>query len=268
MLAKTLGTNSSIFAYGTFPFETRFSQYAYIWDEVYGRAKEYGEGLDHCGFEYQPFQGNDENDYRWLTSQKHVLSRVDWITGTQSFYQSSDDYKTDRYRPRYVLEKVVGHSLYAEILEKYSNVKVLLLLRDPRSIFLSVRKFNQQRGYKSFGEEKGTEFLLSSIVEYCKHSLKICSQSSRSYKSVWYEDVIKSPQKTYASILSWLGLGVDKTQLRDMISQMEVSHEIEKKHITSRTLSASLKKWETYDISSETKELFDTYDKDFHELGL
>jgi hypothetical protein len=127
----------------------------------------------------------------------------------------------------------------------YSQPRELVLVRDLRDVFCSVRSFNHKRGTVSFGYE-----LVDSDVEYVRllrtnGELLLAHWRARQQRSLLlhYEALITRAEETLKQVLEYLNLDSSPEILRQMLQSMAEETADLQQHRTVADPQATIGRW-------------------------
>ena len=137
-------------------------------------------------------------------------------------------------------------------VNKLLKAKNLFLLRDPRDEMVSIRSFNEKRGFKSFGWLEG-DTDISYARKICKNRRKflqnfISFEGNERRMFVRYEDLILDGRNQTDRLSRWLEQPLS-------FKQATSDKQIKKKHMTSGTPSASVGRWKK-ELTSDVLQIF------------
>lgn len=140
----------------------------------------------------------------------------------------------------YYAEKVPNE--VAAIANEHLAAKNIFLLRDPRDEMVSIKKFNQKRGFNSFGWQKDdsdasyAERMCNSHRAFLKNLTTFETNPRRI--AVRYEDLVQQGHEEVERLSEWLGetLCIDTAQSNT---------EIRERHMTSTTTGQSVERWKS-----------------------
>ena len=128
----------------------------------------------------------------------------------------------------------------------------LFLLRDPRDEMVSIKSFNDKRGFNSFGWLDG-DTDISYAHKICKNRRKflqnlISFEATERRMYIRYEDLILDGKNQTDRLSCWLDQSLS-------FKQATSNKQIQKKHMTSGTPSASVGRWKK-ELSSDVQQIF------------
>ena len=152
--------------------------------------------------------------------------------------------------PAFYAEKAPNN--VAERANKLIKARNLFLLRDPRDEMVSIKSFNEKRGFQAFGwQEDDTDIsyarkMCRSRRQFMRNLLELQSDERRMY--VRYEDLILDGKNQVAKLSNWLGepLSYEKATSDEKIKNM---------HMTSDSAGESVERWKS-GLDSDVLNLF------------
>ena len=255
LLMKCLGLHPELCLRRGFPGETRFFQYAYVFNKSAMQEVTFGESLHYAGIDYTPHEVDDEPARKWVSSTRESLASNRPTASAQLFYRTLGN-REGVATPAIVVEKAIGHDVYNEIASDYASTRVIFLIRDPRDVFLSVKRYNAKRGFAHFGAERGDEHLLRRIIAYTKGSLMNAQLLSPRATIVSYGSMITQPLLTLRELFRWLGVDYRDGTIRPIVAGMNPIDRAERQHMTADSQLHSVHRWRDEGLDDETKELF------------
>ncbi|MDV6344887.1 sulfotransferase [Nitrosomonas sp. Is37] len=168
--------------------------------------------------------------------------------------------KEDKPISRYFCEKFPDNK-YKYFCELFPKVISILIVRDIRDVFCSVRSFNQKRGYAGFGVEKfkSEANYLINLGKSQKANLLRRMNNSRNieYHIVKYEEFVRDPVKIVQRI--YKDIGLDEVEIS---SCMGSNHD----HVTNKK-DWGIERWRQ-DMSVELQRVALEHHQDlFKEFG-
>lgn len=189
---------------------------------------------------------------RWLAGES-VHELADLMAGRiQAIYRQL----AGSANPRFFLEKHTAGQIAAELLtEVFPGAREVVLVRDFRDTFCSVRAFNRKRGHQGFGRDA-----VASDEQYVEHMRLIAQALLNRWREragdawlVRYEDLILDPPGTLRPMLRFLG--VDEGLAEDMLaSATREVHAGMEQHMTAPDPAASIGRWRS-DLGDPLKDL-------------
>ncbi len=130
--------------------------------------------------------------------------------------------------------------------------KNIFLLRDPRDEMVSIKSFNQKRGFNSFGW-LDTDTDISYAHKMCRNRQKfmrtmIGFESNHRRIHVRYEDLIRRGDEEVERLSDWLGVPM-------CLSTATRNKKIRQIHMTSKDASSSVERWRT-ELSDDVQKIF------------
>ena len=153
-----------------------------------------------------------------------------------------------------------GRAYYAEKVPHYvaqaANEHLqgmnIFLLRDPRDEMVSIKRFNEKRGFNSFGwQEEDSDLSYATKMckthhQFLKNLVSFKSDKRRTY--VRYEDLVRNGESEVARLSEWLGTEMS-------ISKAQSDKAVRKKHMTSSSANSSVERWKS-ELSDEVLNVF------------
>lgn len=253
LLMRMLRQHPSFLVRSLFPYETRTAQYLYAAAQAGGLSSE----VVYKNVPYAPVQGGD-GELLAIVNRLADLSNAK--RDADAVYQALGELER---RPAATIgvEKSLGGELLRELAESWPQTRVIYLLRDPRSIYLSVKAFNRKRGTGGFGAEIGDEGLFRRILGFTK----LANAGGPNTLSVRYEDLVMSPDAALQKIVQFHGLDADPAIIAKMAAILEYKDVHSENHATV-PLEKSLDRWKD-DASDSDMELFARQKSSIEDLG-
>jgi len=239
LLMQLLGTSNEIVFDRVYPFEVRYLTYLTRWAAV---LKEQVVPTNDWNFGSQftepdgfvgPFPSLDaqywDNKAMW---EQAILSS--WI----KFSQVAIEKHSVDISPKYYAEK--SAPWLPACLRGVLPYRAILLVRDPRDVFLSITSFNKKRGYPAFSRRRW-----ESDMAFAKRWVVILRKRADVAKVevdlssgilVKYEDLISDLAVQAQRLEEWLGVELNARQVDDQADKF--SH-----HMTSESPSLSVNRW-------------------------
>lgn len=253
LLMQILGTDERICFERLYPFEQRYLTYVFNMARIVGSKP-------------QPANSEWNNDVLFQSRHKSIgclpygrIKAFDreqlknrcflslWEQFSMAMRQAqglADD------EPAYYAEKVPNQ--VAEFANEHLKARNIFLLRDPRDEMVSIKSFNEKRGYHSFGWLEGDSDI-SYAQKICRNRRQFL-QNLVSFEGnhrriyVRYEDMIINGEQEVERLSEWLGMSLSmRRATRDK--------NIQKKHMTSVNPGSSVERWKS-ELSNDVLEIF------------
>jgi hypothetical protein len=153
------------------------------------------------------------------------------------WYASLADHQR-KSAPTYFIEKSAPDQLLLNALNYYADSKIVLLVRDPKDIFLSRVRFNRRRGYKDFGEQVARNFddWARAQSNECRF-LRAVHQNfgERVVHVVKYESLMADSRAVLGSLCESLGIEANGDALNTMLEMTDADQTEHASHRTKET---------------------------------
>ena len=237
LLMQLLGTSEQILFDRSYPFETRYLTYLLRWalllqqeyrpDPAWNADTNNKEPGDRIG----PFP---------YSNAEYWNGREMWIPCFQSAWREFSGMPAVQTSAgnRYYAEKIPFWA--PEYLQKAIPYKTILLIRDPRDVFLSMTAFDKKRGYPGFVRESGDDdwMFARRFVKLFRERIPVIQRETTKPNSmlVPYELLASNLPAASERIGKWLGVRLDPFSVEAQVSSF--SH-----HMTSRNPDESVGRW-------------------------
>ena len=255
LLMQLLGTSPHIVFDREYPFEVRYLTYFLRWALLLnetGRATQTwnpAELLKHptdqlLGPLPYPKAGFWSGGTIWPNCFETA-----WKEFSKASIAQVGENNGSKIRPKYYAEKTSTWVLGA--LEKQTiDYNVILLIRDPRDVFLSVNAFDKQRGFSGFGrlsDETDLDFARRMTKSFQNmHKNKIITSPNSIL--VKYEKLATDLPQEAHRLGQWLNLEFDAA----LVKEQEVNF---KHHMTSGSAEQSVERWR-HELPKELNDVF------------
>jgi hypothetical protein len=253
LLMELLATHPAIGIHPTANYETRAITF---WAYQLGSLA-HPDGVPYGAEAFGHFHLADSAKERaWMTSEYARRAATFCDASLQTYYEAN--------LPRganvsYVAEKSHPDRIPWIVWEMYPNdTKEVILVRDPRDIYCSIREFNRKRGYPAFRRaEVASEDEYIRLLGHDAQGL-YSSWVRRSWRShvIRYEDLVSNPATTLGGLLEYLDLSEDKKALRRM-TRLAERRDAPTEHMTSDSIEMSVGRWRR-ELDDATLELCDS----------
>jgi hypothetical protein len=253
---RILGAHEEILTRYMFPYETRAAQYYYARSLAEQEEKLFTP-VKYKGATYGPFQGGDALSKQWTGDMENKLSgdfSAEYLT---SVYYNQVAKLEGKSNFSCVAEKTIGTDLGVLMMQSNGSYRMLILTRDPRDVFCSVKAFNKKRGFIDFGENLGDERLFSNMVNFLKRAEEIERTFRGRTSRLRYEDMVTNPCETFAKVFKWLGVRSDPDYVESIVRGAFRDDENTSNHRTSADINESIGRWRK-ECDFDTKALFAT----------
>ncbi|MGI9254473.1 MAG: sulfotransferase family protein [Thermomicrobiales bacterium] len=145
--------------------------------------------------------------------------------------------------PRYWIEKTFPDEYAGLLRELYPSGKELILVRDFRDMWASMKAFNERRGYGDFGRERAVndEAWLYELRAGAIQLVEATRKRGGSGRIVRYEHLVTDPAAALGPILEYLGLDASPASVAPMLA---AAAEDIVDHRTSESPAASIGRWQ------------------------
>ncbi|MCB8878770.1 hypothetical protein ACELLULO517_00880 [Acidisoma cellulosilytica] len=140
-------------------------------------------------------------------------------------------------------EKFIGFEVLRlmKAADTTSVIKPVFLVRDPRDTFISVKKFNEKRGFKSFNESGDDLSLLDSICNFSK--TQVFEARKGNGILCYYEDFVNRRSQSVCDLFRYLGVMHPNHQFMQTFWGALGVDQSASKHMTSGSQNASMDRW-------------------------
>ena len=170
----------------------------------------------------------------------------------------------NKKRARLFAEYILpGMGLTGTFYELWPDTREIMLVRDMRDIFCSIRSFNAKRGYESFGREyyeTDTQYIDTVLARAAEDMVDIHRSRGDGLLLVRYEDLVNATHSQLAQILQHLDLDASAAVVADMMQTDTISGE----HMTSSDPARSIGKWRQ-EIEHDLLELCNERFRNYHD---
>ncbi|NIW04283.1 MAG: hypothetical protein GWN34_19890 [Gammaproteobacteria bacterium] len=251
-LMRLLARHPAVVVHERHPFEARLSKYF-----VHNVLKALAEPSEYLSTA-EPDELYAAN-CAWLThelvhdAELHGELRKHYIERLAGFCQQEIDRSYGRLDERRTLpERVEVARFFAEkygpghnprlMWELYPQAREIILVRDFRDMFCSVRAFNARRGVRDFGlqEARCEREAVDATARRAASLLKSVASRRQPVHVLRYEDLVTEPEATLAAVLAYAGLSHDTARIRDMLNS---AGQGQGDHATSASVAESLGRW-------------------------
>lgn len=252
MMMELLASNPNIVFDKVYPFEVRFLAYfVKMAQKVEGLNDPQNwnpESLFNSNFKSFGKFPYGKSELIELEEFKSDFFRSSWSSFSEKVLKNKPEVDFDK--PVYYAEKTPF--FVPDYLNKKMACKNLILLRDPRDEFLSIKAFNLKRGFLAFGwqKEDTDETFANKFCNQRKGFLSFFSrvQNDKQRFKIKYEDFVEAPNQNADNISDWLNLKLDTLSV--LKGQEDFKH-----HMTSNNIENTIYKWKN-EMSPELQNIF------------
>jgi hypothetical protein len=252
-LAHLLVQHPDVLAYPRYPYETCVGLYwahalavlAQPADERVFPSSKLQSDLGTIGANpYAVPDGNAATE--WLRSG-HVDELAAFARATIDGFYDRVARDVDKRGARYFVEKYNPGINPRVALELYPDARELILVRDFRDMYSSIRAFNLKRGYTAFGRSDAhtEEGYLAHLAGGAARLLADWKARSLRAHLVRYEDLVAAPAATLEGICAALGIAADPATVARAVEAAAKESEWTALHKTSDSTEASVGRWRT-----------------------
>ena len=254
LLMQVLGSSSNVIFDREYPFEKRHLTYLHRVASVASSESSNSEDWNPDTIFDSKLNRVGPIPYPETSIVDRESLRTDYLLRLWNGFSAQAKAKAsgtfDSKRPLYYAEKVV-HDICDDV-NSVVGAKNIFLFRDPRDEFLSIKSFNQKRGFNGFGwgEDDSDESYALRLCNMRRNFMRHISsieQDGRRFV-IRYEDFINDPHTWTKKIGDWLSLDLNYSAVE--AKQSSVAH-----HITSKNIADSVERWKA-ELSSNVLDIF------------
>ncbi|MCA8944071.1 MAG: sulfotransferase [Planctomycetes bacterium] len=245
LFMQLLGTSPAIAFDRKPPFESRYLSYFIRWAELLRRPGGMTETWGNWALDWEmdapigPFPWADDTLRRVPAGEEDLALRAlraIWKEFSPIAARNSNPDAPDAVR--YYAEKSVAWM--ADLILDLGPCKVVMLVRDPRDIWLSAQAFDRKRGFSGFGRDKfdSEDAWFANYAAGARSHLERAAsrRASETIELVRYEDLVTDLTGEAARIGEWLGLDLDP-------GRVMAARESMRDHMTSGSPESSIGRW-------------------------
>jgi hypothetical protein len=255
LLAGHLAAHPELLARPFFPYEARPSQFLFTWAST-GRPPGILDAVTDPtnGVSYIPCQPNDADSRQWFQEHEATFPDMGAVDIADAYYEWAAKVQ-GKTNAKWYIEKSISFATIPRMHQWGWPLCCILLLRDPRDIFLSVKAFNEKRGFKSFGENSlGNAELLESFINFFLGARNIIAQMQIPHIEVRYERIIEHEEAELGRITQFLEVDSAHPALHLMLNEQSADTDSVRAHRTAPE-ELSVGRWKVQATEDE-KELF------------
>lgn len=279
LLMRLLAAHPKIVAYRRLPYEARAAKYWYHLMLTLAASPDPAKqiGQPHEFHLERVAAGNPLTTAAFAAYPEAVAwSRTDYLDDLAAFglkaidgWYGSVAAAQDQPEPVYWAEKTFPDQYATLAHELDPQARHLVLVRDFRDMWASMRAYNERRGFGDFGQVRARsdaqwleELRLGSLL-----LPEMLARRGDAARLVRYEDLVANPAGEVAGILGFLGLDADPAVVAAMVANAAEDRPELRAHQTSADAAASIGRWRR-DLSPEQQQLARTaFDDTLARLG-
>lgn len=255
LLMQLLGTSPQIAFDRVYPFEVRYLTYLLRWATMLGQESQKeghwnpianvappGQWLGPFPYESAQLWNGEELWPRCFVAAWREFSRV-------AAAQTRANSRTE-VMPLYYAEKTPRW--VPALLRRVMSCKLLLMVRDPRDMFLSVIAFDKKRGYPGFSRRADDDDwkFAKRFVKLYQQRFKIVLEEEADPHNILinYERLVLDFENESQRLSQRLGVNFDTSVVEKSVS--EFAH-----HMTSKSARESVERWRR-ELPAELNEFF------------
>jgi hypothetical protein len=255
LLMQLLGTSPRILFDRAYPFEVRYLTYLLRWVLLLGQKWQAGHGWDPAA----TFNPPDEKMGPFPYLEADFWGHQDlWRSCLETAWGEFSKFAMSRAGAardgegaiRYYAEKipfwVPGY------LRQVMPYRVILLVRDPRDVFLSITAFDRKRGFSGFSRRADDDdwTFAARFVKLCRERFAVMREEEKVARSllVKYESLVIDLAAETQRLSQWLGVELNAGWVGKHVSSF--AH-----HMTSESPHESAGRWRR-ELSRKLNEFF------------
>lgn len=263
-LMRLLAEHAGIVTPAAYPYEVRAGRYWMQALQVLTEPSNHTQSSSLDGMSsnpwwvgHQPYYAspvlNDDRVNHWF-GRDYVGQVADFcVQSIESFYQTVAQ-SQGKSGVAYFAEKHDPDRAPELLRELYPEARELVLVRDVRDMFCSIRAFNSKRGTLEFGRSlaKDEEEYIAMLGKGAYRLFECWKSRADRAHLVRYEDLISRPLETLRELFEFLGLDREPATLAQIVRQASSDLGEFKKHGTSSKPADSVGRWQS-DLDAPTK---------------
>jgi hypothetical protein len=252
LLMQLLGTSPDIAFDRVYPFEVRYLTYLLRWAQMLGQERpedvDWNPVVDSPNQWVGPFPyegarlwNGQELWPKCFAAAWREFSRVAVATARASGRTEAPLYYAEKIRP-----------WVPTLLRRAIPCNVILLVRDPRDIFLSITAFDKKRGFPGFSRRADDDdwtFAKRFVEVYPRNFKIVCEEEAEPHNIlVKYERLVLDLANESRRLSQWLGARLDVGVVEKQVPKF--AH-----HMTSDNARESVERWR-HELTPELNEFF------------
>lgn len=266
LLMRLLAGHPGVLIRSVFPFETRACQYWYLYKDKTRKSQvaPFEPVTDpRSKRPYIPFQRNDLESRHWSQQVSPEMLAGSFSDITEAYYRALTPIEKKPHAVAFA-EKALGLHI-AQQIDQAVGAKFIVLIRDPRDVFFSIKAFNAKRGSRKFGETDRDEDLFESLMRGYLQRAQFAASRSDKCTFCRYESIIQDPEVTLTRLFQDLGLPCQPEVILETCTAVTASDSATDKHRTA-SVEESTGRWER-EASNAQRQMFSKFALELGELG-
>lgn len=266
ILAQSISGNPDVVCRSIFPFENRCSQHLFVWAQN-GKPANYTQLMQDAESKstYRLYQRDDELSANWWQSRSTGIKGKRAINHVDDYYTyiALEENKPDA---KIYLEKAIGYRTIARMHKWGWPLQVILLMRDPRDTYLSVKSYNKQIQKNGFGAAVfNNEELLDSYIRFYKNTKTALQNNAIPFSEVRYDALMSNPTDTLEKLAQNIEIDASDISIKNMSQAFHFKHIQTASHRTQSD-QKKVSRW-PYEASEQELTMFKEFDSDIEDLG-
>jgi hypothetical protein len=257
LVMSLLAAHPKIVTNGIFPHEMKCFLYWMRSAQVLSSCANHANSTDRFGFEQESYSIGFNPFFDHVSLPSPVRNRT-WEWVQKEYVDSVWDFfarKADEFYCKlaedqekqgvlYFAEKASFGGILDFCHQLYPRLKEIILVRDPRDVYASIRAFNKRRAATDFGAERARDdfehvsLLALDMLVWTERYLR----NQNEILLVRYEDLIQDYETELTRVFRFLELDADKEVITKVIADGLVP-ESRTAHMTSHSVESSVGRW-------------------------
>jgi len=198
-------------------------------------------GIPFLNAAYQPYP----DLIAWAATSYRSLLADFAIAATDGWYERVAAAQGQQ-QPRFWAEKTFPDQYANLAREVWPNGKEIVLVRDFRDMWASMRSYNATKGRADFGRAnaESEEAWLASMGHGAVQLANVAAKQAKRCHVVRYEDLVNAPIPTLTALLAYLDLDARDEVIAYMLEAALAERDDLADHITAGSVEASIGRWQ------------------------
>jgi len=256
LLMQLLGTSPSIVIERRYPYEVRYLSYFLHWSVTLTKPAHPNEVWNVDKNSKPPEPDGFIGGFPYLTSRYWIgeelwskFFRLAWQEFSKAAIFKTRENSKVQADPRYYAEK--ARLWVSEYLDQIDiSYITILLVRDPRDVFLSINAFDEQRGFRGFNRtDEDTDWdYAQRFVQGWRNMHQQKQLTLPNNILVKYEDLVGNMDSEAERLGQWLDIKLNAAFVKEQETKF-------KHHMTSPSPEASIARWRS-ELSKDLNDFF------------